>query len=698
MSLTLLAASLLSASTALYFGHYKPAVVLLLGATGPLAALWLNRQGRLRAASRILLSLFLAALSYLLYVGDGSHSTVVAAYPVTLVIAALLLDKREFAAYTALAMLSVQAIAYGELRGFIVNNFSQFTEPGDLIYIFVILLITAASASLLADGITRSISRACGARQALEGSMGELQREIAERERVETSLHRQARQMRQILDTVPEGVLLLDSSGRIVQANPPGERDLADLSGAQVGDTLTHLGGLSVEELLVRPSAVLWHDVEVQGRSLQIIARPTQGVHRPPGSQDAEPEHDGGDWVVVIRDVTREQEIQQRLRQQDRLAVIGRLAGGVAHDFNNILTAIQGYAGFVLDRLTPEDPNYADLREVRKGADRAASLTGQLLAFSRKQVLRPRVLDLNAAIVNVEEMLRRLIGEDIQLNRVSSPDLGHVMADPGRIEQVIVNLAVNARDAMPRGGHLTLETRNVVLDEAYGHVHPGIVPGAYVVLSVSDTGAGMTEEVKSHLFEPFFTTKEVGKGTGLGLSTVHGIVTQSGGHIEVYSELGLGTTFKIYLPQVRSEAGPTVPTRSHDAVPRGTETVLVVEDEGAVRRLTCRTLEEQGYTVLAAEHPDEALHLDAQHPGAIHLLVTDVVMPGMVGSDLAKRLVASRPEIKVLYTSGYTDDAIVHHGVLDPEVAFLGKPFTPTSLAGKVREVLDRDAWANEGE
>jgi len=328
---------------------------------------------------------------------------------------------------------------------------------------------------------------------------------------------------------------------------------------------------------------------------------------------------------------------------------------------------------------------------IRKGADRAASLTQQLLAFSRKQILQPRVLDLNVTLNNLEDMLRRLLGETIQINKSLSLDLGRVMADPGQVEQVIVNLALNARDAMPGGGHLSLETKNVELDEAYANRHPEATPGAYVMLAVSDTGTGMSKEVKAHLFEPFFTTKEVGKGTGLGLSTVHGIVAQSNGQVEVYSERGIGTTFKVYLPRADAAADKSPPTRSLDDLPTGTETILVAEDESAVRRLVCRTLERQGYTVLTADHPREALLLGNRHPDPIHLLVTDVVMPGMVGSDLADQLLASHPEIKVLYTSGYTDDAIAHHGVLDAGVAFLGKPFTPVSLASKVREVLDQN-------
>jgi PAS domain S-box-containing protein len=507
----------------------------------------------------------------------------------------------------------------------------------------------------------------------------------AEQGRLLAQVQQQAQQVRQILDTVPEGVFLLDGSKQVVQANPLGKRDLAVLADARVGDTLTHLGDLSLARLLALPPEELWHETAADGRTYQVIARPIDTGQVPGGA----PSQSGsGGWVVVIRDVTREREIKRRVRQQDRLAVIGQLAGGVAHDFNNVLTAIQGFTGLVLDELEPDDPIRADLEEVTRAADRAGMLTNQLLAFSREQEMEPTALDLNGAIANMEKMLRRLIGENITLRSALSPDLGQVMADPGRIEQVIMNLAVNARDAMPRGGQLLLETSNVLLDETYVQMHPGTNPGAHVVLAVSDTGVGMSEAVRSRIFEPFFTTKERDKGTGLGLATVHGIVTQSGGHIEVYSEPGVGTTFKIYLPRVDAETKAQQKPAHADW--QGTETVLLAEDDNVVRELAQRSLERCGYTTLEARHADDALLVCEGYGDRIDLVVTDVIMPGeMSGRDLAKRLVSLRPEIKVLYTSGYTDEAIVHHGVLEPGVAFLQKPFTPSSLAQKVREVLD---------
>ncbi|HYT83053.1 MAG TPA: response regulator [Gemmatimonadales bacterium] len=391
----------------------------------------------------------------------------------------------------------------------------------------------------------------------------------------------------------------------------------------------------------------------------------------------------------ISRDITEQRKLEEQFRQAQKMEAVGRLAGGVAHDFNNLLTVITSYSDILLEDLAPHDPRRADMEEIRKAAISAAGLTRQLLAFSRQQVLEPRVLNLNAVVTNTEKLLRRLLGEDVQLVTAPAPQLGAVKADPGQLEQVIVNLAVNARDAMPEGGKLTIETANAVMDEAYVRDHPLAKPGPYVMLAVSDTGAGMDEQTQRRIFEPFFTTKEPGKGTGLGLATVYGIVKQSGGFIWVYSEPGHGTTFKIYLPRVAEPVETVTPPAALGESLRGSETVLLAEDAAAVRAVTRQVLDRLGYTVLEAPNGAAALHLATKHHGPIHLLLTDVIMPELGGRQLAQQLIALRPELRVLYASGYTDDAVVRHGVLTPGVAYLQKPFTPDVLARKVREVLD---------
>jgi CheY-like chemotaxis protein len=372
------------------------------------------------------------------------------------------------------------------------------------------------------------------------------------------------------------------------------------------------------------------------------------------------------------------------------MQAIGRLAGGVAHDFNNLLTVIINYAELAVAQLREGDSLRDDIEPILEAGERAAMLTRQLLAFSRRQVMEPRILDLNEVVTDLESMLRRLIGEDIELRAVLSDDLGRVNADPHQLEQVIMNLAVNARDAMPEGGQLTIETADVELDEHYASLRPATEAGRYVLLSVTDTGVGMTDEVKEHIFEPFFTTKETGQGTGLGLATVYGIVKQSHGNIWVYSEPGRGTTFKVYLPEVDAERD--TPTEEIDTTRLvGTERVLVVEDEEAVRHLTERILRAAGYEVIGAASGPEALVQWERFGAGVNLVLTDVIMPQMSGRTLVDHLTQSRQNLKVLYMSGYTDNAIVHHGVLDEGRHFIAKPFTARDLLRKVRVVLDRD-------
>jgi nitrogen-specific signal transduction histidine kinase/CheY-like chemotaxis protein len=393
--------------------------------------------------------------------------------------------------------------------------------------------------------------------------------------------------------------------------------------------------------------------------------------------------------IGISLDVTERRRLEEQFQRAQKMEAVGRLAGGVAHDFNNLLTVILGFCELLLADRDPADPRQADIAEIQKAGTRAAGLTRQLLAFSRKQIIEPTLLDLNVVVADMRSMLGRLIGEDVKVVLGLGPELVSVKADRGQVEQVVMNLAVNARDAMPKGGTLTIETANVELDEHYAETHLAVKPGAYVALTVTDTGTGMTPEVQSRLFEPFFTTKEVGKGTGLGMATVYGIVTASGGSVGVYSEVGKGTSFKVYFPPAQAAedvvvAPPPVNRRRAEG-----QTVLLVEDADGVRELTRRLLQRLGYTVLVAANADEALRLFEQHP-SIDLLLTDVVMPGASGPELTKRLVEERRALRVIYMSGYTEEAIVQHGVLKPGIAFLHKPFTSETLGQKIREVLER--------
>ena len=395
-------------------------------------------------------------------------------------------------------------------------------------------------------------------------------------------------------------------------------------------------------------------------------------------------------FIATKQDVTERKTLEEHVRQAAKMEAIGRLAGGVAHDFNNLLTVINGYSELLLEKFGADGQASVYLTEVKDAGERAASLTRQLLAFSRRQVLAPQVLDLNAVVSNLEKMLRRLIGEDVKLRTVLDPSLGRVKADPGQIEQVLMNLAVNARDAMPSGGNLTIETGNVELDEDYARSHVTVKPGPHLMLAVSDSGVGMTAETIGHIFEPFFTTKEMGKGTGLGLATVYGIIKQSGGSIWAYSEVGQGTVFKIYLPIVSESPAAEGHANTETESASGSETILVVEDEKGLRSLIRLVLESTGYKVLEMEDGESALATCASYDGPIHLLLTDVVMPKMSGPLVAEKVTALRPDIKVIYMSGYTDDAVVQHGVLSHNMPFIQKPFSPITLRKKIREILDQ--------
>ena len=463
--------------------------------------------------------------------------------------------------------------------------------------------------------------------------------------------------------------------------------------------------GWSEQEVIGRPVPIVPEDERQQYRdALNLISQGVSqhGMEGRPQRKDGsrldvrfflDPLYDTAGKVTgnmaISEDITERKALQAQLFQAQKMEAVGQLAGGVAHDFNNLLNVILGYSDLLLERADPSDPMHKRIVQIKKSAERGATLTRQLLAFSRKQVLQPKILDINTLVVEEEQMLSRLLGEHIELTTHLEPSLGQVKADPGQMEQILMNLAVNSRDAMPDGGRLIIETENVELDEAYTNQHLGARPGSFVMLKVSDTGIGIDPETQAHIFEPFFTTKEPGKGTGLGLSTVYGIVKQSEGFIWVYSEPGMGTTFKIYLPRVDAVAEAPSEEKAAARTAQSQATVLIVEDEESLRELAREFLESAGYKVLMAKNGPEALQIAAQHPGPIEILVTDVVMPGMSGREVARRLASFRPAMKVLYVSGYTNNAIAHHGVLDPRVAFLEKPFTKNDLLSKVRELLE---------
>jgi two-component system cell cycle sensor histidine kinase/response regulator CckA len=394
----------------------------------------------------------------------------------------------------------------------------------------------------------------------------------------------------------------------------------------------------------------------------------------------------------IVFDTTERKKFEEQLRQAQKIDAIGQLAGGVAHDFNNLLTVIIGHSMLALERMHPPADIRSALSEIQKTGERAAQLTRQLLAFSRRQMLEPKVIDMNAVLLEMDAMLKRLVPANITLSTNVEPRLSRVFADEGQLSQVVMNLVINARDAIPTNGKIVIETANVTLDDAYCRTHAGVKPGPHVRLAVSDTGTGMSDEVKARIFEPFFTTKETGKGTGLGLSTVYGIVKQSGGSIEVYSELGKGTTFKIYLPKADGEPTPSLSSQVLPAVAAGGEVILLVEDDPAVRELIAEILRLNQYTVLSASNGKQALEVAGAYTGVIHLLLTDMVMPEMSGPELAEKMQTLRPAMHVLCMSGYTERAIVNNGMLAPYMHFLHKPFTPASVSRKIREILDQSS------
>ncbi len=520
-----------------------------------------------------------------------------------------------------------------------------------------------------------------------------VQREITHRKRSEerlTAARTLLEQHEGIFDSAVVGIALLDLRGQALAINPY-LLELLEMDTSEVPElafsTRIHGGELQKYQSLFRSligGSADRCDAEVRllrkGGGYFWAHMTLSLVRDAPGAPR--------NVVAMVDDITERKGLEEQLRLSQRIESIGRLAGGIAHDFNNLITVISGHAGLVLDRLAPDDPLRIELERIREAGDRAAALTGQLLAFSRRQVLQPRPVGLDQVVGDTESMLGRIIGEDIDLVVEAAPDLGIVRADPGQLQQVVINLAVNARDAMPRGGQLVLRMRNVDLDEDFVRTHMGSSEGPHVLLEVHDTGEGMDEEVRSKAFEPFFTTKEPGKGTGLGLAMVYGIVKQSGGYIALESERGVGTLVKLYLPRIEGEGvRQDVTPDQRIEEDGGHETILLVEDEEMVRSLASRVLEKKGYSVLVAADGADALDIACRE--SIDLLVTDVIMPRLGGGELAERLLELRPGIRVLFISGYTDDAIVRHGVLDRDRGFLQKPFTADALTRKVRSVLD---------
>jgi two-component system, cell cycle sensor histidine kinase and response regulator CckA len=514
--------------------------------------------------------------------------------------------------------------------------------------------------------------------------------DITDRKEAEEALRTANQTLKTLIQASPLAIISCDRDTLIKSWNPAAER----------------IFGWNELEVLEQPLPMVpgdhqsgSHDLVARVLTGEVLADIEMRLQRKDGtpidvSLSAAPLYDAQRHIYGIAalaaDVSERHQLEEHLRQSQKMEAIGRLAGGIAHDFNNLLTIITGYSQMLLERLDPKSLEHEDVEEILKAGNRASSLTRQLLVFSRKQVLAPQVLDLNVVVTNIDKMLRRLIGEDIELVLELEANLAPVKADPGQMEQVILNLAVNARDAMPQGGKFIIETATVIIDESYSHIHPEVARGCYAMLKVTDTGVGMDAETQKHIFEPFFTTKEKGKGTGLGLATVFGVVKQTGGYISVSSEVGKGATFTIYLPGLEKWDSPnTESEETHPSATREKESVLLVEDEDGVRLLASKILQERGYTVFSADTPERAIHICENHPGNIALLLTDLVMPGMSGRQLAECLLPRHPEMKVLYMSGYTDDAVLHHGVSDLRAPFLQKPFSADALARKVREVLD---------
>jgi two-component system cell cycle sensor histidine kinase/response regulator CckA len=514
-------------------------------------------------------------------------------------------------------------------------------------------------------------------------------KDITERRRAQQKLVQSEEKYRDLVENAHDIIYSHDLDGNYTSINAAGE----EITGYNLSETLRmNVADIVAPEHIAKAREMIANKLAGQnGPAYEVDIIAKDGHRLTIELNTSLVRHDGVPVGIqgIARDITEYKLLIQQLAQAQKIESIGRLAGGIAHDFNNMLTAINGYSEMVLRQLSPEDPIRPNVEEIKKAGQRSALLTSQLLAFSRKQVLHPEKIQINDAIKEIGGMLKRMIGEDLELTTCLSPAVGSIEFDPSQLSQIIMNLAVNARDAMPNGGKLTIETSNVFLDPEYASRHVGVLPGAYVLLSVSDTGTGMSPEVQEQVFEPFFTTKEVGKGTGLGLSTVYGIVRQSGGNVLVYSEIDRGSTFKVYIPRTADETTAVVMNAEQSKLAIGNETILLVEDEDMVRALSRQILQSCGYTVIEASDGIEALEIYNKCSDKIDLLITDVVMPRLGGRELAEKLLKRTPALRILFASGYTDDAVVRHGVLETNINFIQKPFNLDDVARKVRNLLD---------